>query len=285
MSAITYKCLDFENNRLDKTPFEQMHNKACKNILGIRNNASGKAAKAELGRYPVIIYLAQIAIKYYQKISADCNKLTYHALVSETMLHSEGKTSWVSYLAKILDLTTNTPYTLGCQLNHKSISKPLENKYNKFFFDSINSEWGNTRVQGNKLRTYAKFKHSYSMEKYLNLAMPRHIIANLTRFRLSAHNLAIDTGRYTRPVTPSHERFCQVCQQNFVEDEIHFLFQCNEYQELRSNLYDKINIPQESTDEEKLNTLMNLDCEDSTKTVANYLYHITQARKNKLNPQ
>ena len=47
--------IDFNENKWEKTPFEQTHTKACRNTLGIRANASGIAAKAELGRYPIII--------------------------------------------------------------------------------------------------------------------------------------------------------------------------------------------------------------------------------------
>ena len=51
-----------------------------------------------------------------------------------------------------------------------------------------------------------------------------YIYSILTKFRLSCHFLAIETGRYTRPPLPPEERVCQVC--NVTEDEKHFLLQC-----------------------------------------------------------
>ena len=52
----------------------------------------------------------------------------------------------------------------------------------------------------------------------------RHII---TRWRLSNHNLAIETGRYKRPVIERENRICASC--NVIEDEYHAVFRCPLY--------------------------------------------------------
>jgi hypothetical protein len=43
----------------------------------------------------------------------------------------------------------------------------------------------------------------------------------LTKIRVSAHSLAIETWRYSRPKIPASERFCKFCK-NVMEDEKHF---------------------------------------------------------------
>jgi hypothetical protein len=43
----------------------------------------------------------------------------------------------------------------------------------------------------------------------------------LTKIRISAHSLVIETGRYTKPVTPSDQRTCKYCK-HLVENEILF---------------------------------------------------------------
>ena len=53
----------------------------------------------------------------------------------------------------------------------------------------------------------------------------------ITRWRLSNHDLKIETGRYTRPITPREERFCTMC--GVIEDEYHAVFICPRYEELR----------------------------------------------------
>lgn len=58
----------------------------------------------------------------------------------------------------------------------------------------------------------------------------------LAKFRSCNLPLAIETGRYTRPKTPVLERFCKYCDQNAVEDETHFLIDCEFYSDLRYDL-------------------------------------------------
>ena len=53
----------------------------------------------------------------------------------------------------------------------------------------------------------------------------------ISRWRLSNHNLLIETGRYTRPKTPRENRLCVVC--NELEDEHHAIFVCNLYNAIR----------------------------------------------------
>ena len=52
-----------------------------------------------------------------------------------------------------------------------------------------------------------------------------------SRLRLSSHNLAIETGRYTS--IPRRERICTFCNTNVVENEFHFLLACPYYIDLR----------------------------------------------------
>ena len=78
-----------------------------------------------------------------------------------------------------------------------------------------------------KLRTYQLFKKKVEYELYLNL--PRHQRVQLCRFRVSAHSLRIETGRYSLPwPTPVEERLCATC--GVIEDETHFLISCKFHQ-------------------------------------------------------
>ena len=59
----------------------------------------------------------------------------------------------------------------------------------------------------------------------------------MTKFRISAHSLRIQTGRYERKPNKENklikivreERRCLYCNNNDVEDEIHFLLKCPLY--------------------------------------------------------
>ena len=59
----------------------------------------------------------------------------------------------------------------------------------------------------------------------------------ITKWRLSSHNIKIETGRYTTPFTPREERVCSECPLS-VEDEHHVVFQCPLYRNVRMKYRD-----------------------------------------------
>lgn len=57
-----------------------------------------------------------------------------------------------------------------------------------------------------------------------NLVIPEYKRIAFSRFRLSSHRLAIETGRWSR--IPREERFCK-CPEKSVQTEEHVLCQCS----------------------------------------------------------
>ena len=54
----------------------------------------------------------------------------------------------------------------------------------------------------------------------------------MTKLRVASHRLEIEAGRWARPNrVPIDERKCRFC--NTLEDEFHFLLECNLYRDLR----------------------------------------------------
>ena len=54
----------------------------------------------------------------------------------------------------------------------------------------------------------------------------------ITKWRLSSHDIKIETGRYTTPSTPREDRVCSKCSSS-VEDEHHVVYLCPLYQSIR----------------------------------------------------
>ena len=52
--------------------------------------------------------------------------------------------------------------------------------------------------------------------------------------------LEIENGRFAIPKTPENLRISYHCTLNSVEDEMHFLFHCTFYDDLRNFLFDKV---------------------------------------------
>ncbi len=78
-----------------------------------------------------------------------------------------------------------------------------------------------------KLRIYKKFKQDFRLENHLlHLENKGHQIA-LTKFRISSHNLRIETGRYeNNSKLEPYERLCIFCDRLAIENEFHFLLEC-----------------------------------------------------------
>jgi hypothetical protein len=85
----------------------------------------------------------------------------------------------------------------------------------------------------------------------------------LAKFRSCNLPLAIETGRYTRPKTPVNNRICKYCTSGDVDDEIHFLINCDFCDDLRYNLFyltsSENHFFNEYTNEQKLIYLMTAD--------------------------
>ena len=60
----------------------------------------------------------------------------------------------------------------------------------------------------------------------------------LVRFRISSHQLRIETGRYEN--IPPNERICHFCTSNKIEDENHFWLDCKAYSQIRDIFFSKL---------------------------------------------
>ena len=98
---------------------------------------------------------------------------------------------------------------------------------------------------GNKLRTYACFKHEFTFSTYLSEVSNELHRRLLTKFRLGVCPLRIETGRYEIrnkvKGVPVSERVCPVCNVG-VEDEIHFLLVCPRYNQLRVGMFQELGV-------------------------------------------
>ena len=84
---------------------------------------------------------------------------------------------------------------------------------------------------------------SFQFYDYLNLVRIPKYKYSLIKLRLLSHRLAVEIGRRNKPhPIPLDERKCRFCTS--LEDEFHFLFECELHNGLRKtpgeNLYSKI---------------------------------------------
>ena len=112
-----------------------------------------------------------------------------------------------------------------CSTEHFS----MQQKYNLYRQHTIQNS--------SKLEFSNPFKNDYTPSSYLGLTSKLNETKELVKFRIGNHKLRIDTGRYDQ--IPMVNRLCPLCKSNQIEDESHFVIQCNINSILRNEFYKK----------------------------------------------
>lgn len=160
---------------------------------------------------------------------------------------NEGKTNWLTSIKIILEKTGFSHIWADRQINKPNLFiKNLKSKLKDIFEDQWMCELYYDKIdnphEGNKLRTYRKFKYEFKLEPYLLLFTDRQTRIQLTKLRISAHNLQIEIGRHHKPnKLPLNERLCkhEHCDGK-IEDEYHFIMECKNYDSARKTLLEKL---------------------------------------------
>ena len=72
---------------------------------------------------------------------------------------------------------------------------------------------------------------SHNLQFYLDRPVNFMYKPYICKYRTSAHNLNIETGRYYN--IDRNQRYCNMCNANALEDEYHFILECIKYNDLR----------------------------------------------------
>ncbi len=130
-------------NFVDKSPFEMVNNKFCKYIACIPRRASHFAIKAELGREQIFSFICSQAFRFWRKLISlnSSREILKGAYESELEIHKSGDTSWVTFIAKLLD-SINSDHFLN--MINKVVSKrqlvrlsdKLKNSYHRIIFNT-----------------------------------------------------------------------------------------------------------------------------------------------------
>ena len=93
------------------------------------------------------------------------------------------------------------------------IYKPVMDYCRKYYINWFKDKLASLKnSEESKLQIFTLLKGQYQYECFLDHAPFGKYIAG---FRLSAHNLPIERGRYTKPKTPRNLRMCTLCHQKW----------------------------------------------------------------------
>ena len=196
---------------------------------------------------------------------------------------SRRRKGWVASTNKIIAEIDTDNLVRNRNISTKTAVKRLSEK----LYDIDKRQWREEIFKdrnwpnGNKLRTYRTYKQELCAEAYVTVDIPRNHRRTLAQFRAGSLPLAIETGRFAKPPIPLHERSCKYCTAGVVEDEKHFLMQCELYNDLRVDIFYKASlyIPEFNimNDEEKF--LHILTYQSFQSTLAYFLFKFYSRRK------
>ena len=254
---------------------EYVQNFFIKTTLCLRDSTPTPAILGETGRYPLYLKQHELLLRYLNRFDKmDKSRVLYKTFQELKDLDTEGHTTWFTKSQVIKNMYYNTDESINT-LDSSSIYKA----YSRSWLQSINDH-----TKYPKLRTYKTFKKVFEPETYLSSSYNwNHIIA-LARFRTSSHNLNIEKGRHTKPITPLHNRTCLFCQSSDIDDEFHFLMSCSFHSENRKYLFDFIKsvIPgfDIMNNQDRFISIMSMLSYDGLKATARYVFDCFKHREN-----
>ena len=236
-SGIWGDSISHEENNL----IENLQKKIMCQILNVRRNISGTALKGELAFYPLQINVKVNMIKYLLRlITCDQNSLIHKAFGEQLL--STSKNSWLTSVKKhLLEVDINVELLLQKDIKSNFNKKRLINVIKSQLHDQYTSQFEKNNLNNqipslsHQLLFYKKIKNKFEFENYLLLPNKKTRTA-ITKLRVSAHRLGVQTGRYCG--IPYEERKCIFCKNDSMDDEIHLLFNCSMNSCLRTEMFD-----------------------------------------------
>ncbi|NRB82035.1 MAG: reverse transcriptase family protein, partial [Saccharospirillaceae bacterium] len=254
---------------------EKVHLNFLKWSLGVNKRASNIGSWGEPGRYPLIYECLRSTLNYIRRIQC-CDPQSFVSLAYQEQ--QKLRLDWYKHIEPILNIDPsytedhvtayhhNTNDTQKCinPATNATIHNPSEFLIHNGFIKIIPKQtikpiashhfnthtiinrlhcnfkksWHGTMICSTKLDFYKSVKSEFNPEPYLYQINNFYDRSNVTKLRISAHELEIELGR--RRGLARNARHCKWCNismgLNVVEDEKHLLFDCDLYVEARQKI-------------------------------------------------
>ena len=231
--------------------FEKLQLKIHKQVLGVHRKTMNIPVLAELGRFPLKLFIDTQMIKYFSRFYSMPKDRHMYKIYKESIKPTNIiQNKWFSYIKRIIDenglsnIWKNQVDENSYNKSTKSISNIFLQRVKDIYAQNAlryikkdeNSDCG-------KMQFLRQIKDTYTFEHYLYIENDQHR-KSLSQIRLSSHRLAIETGRWKN--IPRENRLCDYCNLNTIETENHFLFECQKYVEgrtlMQNFIKEKINL-------------------------------------------
>ena len=204
---------------------ETVQNRAMRFFLGVHRFAPIAGIIGDMGWTRPFLrrYLCMVRL-WNRLLTMDDNRITKKiflwSLRNEHMWAKE-----IKNVFEMLDLGICYESMSMCDLNS------VKNKIHSLAVGN----WEEEIIIKPKLRTYITFKNTFGTESYVTNNISRRRRSLLSQFRIGILPIHVETGRFRN--LPVDRRVCEICKNGEVEDEKHFLCECDVYCHFREELY------------------------------------------------
>ena len=205
---------------IDKAPLDVLHRKILKYTLGVNKSTPNIAIYGDTGETPLTIKALTLLVNFWHHL----NMLPEHSLAYLALKeHIRMRTNWLKTVEKTINVFNLAEYIDNPAF--KQISK-------KFGREVYRTKWTESLSVNDQSRVkfYKQINSELRPSSYTLL--PYHQRKVISKLRCSSHALEVEKGRHNK--SPSDTRICKLCNQNAIEDEIHFLTSCQIYTTLRN---------------------------------------------------
>ena len=224
----------------NKNKHELLQLKMAKIALGVHKKSNNMAVRGELGLYPLNIDIYIRMIKYFlhlKDLVVKGNKVIEDGITESINLVRNHHECWLAAVLFIFK-TVGIDFDLNqlLMLENEDIIKEVKDKCRRMFEDKFFNEIRNS----SRLLIYQDLKKKFEIEPYINEVKYYKYRSAITKFRISAHSLPIERGRWMS--VHRNKRICPLCVGNVLGDEKHYIFHCTNINlvEIREKFLDEI---------------------------------------------
>jgi hypothetical protein len=232
---------------INRNVINTVQNRAGRYFLGVGKFAANSATQGDIGWTSCLNKQKTEVVRLWCRLNTlNPDRITRKIFDWSSGLARSGKTNWVKRCKGIFnELEIHSMYEVNGLLDKakSALHKADQEQWYRSLWNDVGNE------NGNKLRLYRLFKERLEPDSYVTSNIPQSYKRVLAKLRTGSLPLEIELGRFNKPKTLLNDRICKLCDLNVVESEIHFLTKCPLYDDLRYNLFSKM----DSNDPEFLN--------------------------------
>ena len=190
-------------------------------VLGVSASTPTLAIHGETGEIPLSLKMYRLALNFWHRVTSLPGTSLSKIALRENI---EMRSNWIITIEKLIGTLKLADKTGNVHAFQKATKLALEQGY---------IEWWGRELKDpclSRLSFLRTIKSKFEFESYLQISNfgNRKLIAKL---RCSNHPLEIEKGRHKKK--ERSDRKCLFCDKNVIEDEKHFLLECDLYYQLK----------------------------------------------------